>query len=183
MSRVPVSFKTGYCKVSLRREGVGSSSIGVRVVTGIQIADSEPSIFRYFGLPSRNEEWLTLSLPEEMSARVGRFCDASFVRGEGEFDCRSFLGYVMGWDVEPAAGVERRYLGTYVSAQETKPDRPYLMSSQDKGDIRHAVLGIERPGESLGVLHYERPLVIARNIDLLQAFGSTTMLEVAKVYP
>lgn len=70
------------------------------------------------------------------------------------------------------------YSGPYVRPENTRPGRPYFL----EGGTVHMTLGIDRPDESLSVLGHEGPLVVARNVDLLKAYGSTALFEITQLH-
>lgn len=158
--------------------GVGTSSIGFEVVKSMRLPSTTPLEFTHFSPPTIRTTLHELEIPETIAKNIYSFSDATYVHGRGNFDCRAFLGYVMGWDSDITLGVCRTYLGNYVSPQNTRNGIPYIVSQVDGGTVPHSVLGIGQSGKSLSVAGVESPLVIADNADLLRVFGGFALLEV-----
>jgi hypothetical protein len=179
MKEVAVLLRTGkYCGY-LEQPEVGITQIKFDVVNELRLPGAEWLKFAYFSLPNEGNKAQKLMLLEDIAKRIYDFSQATFVNGRGNFDCRAFLGRIMGWDADISPGVEKLYSGHYVQPSQTKNCLPYLISPKDNC-ITHAVLGIDRPGKSLSVAGVEGPLVIAKNTDLLRAFGGIAMFEVIK---
>jgi len=181
MSEISILLRTGKFSGDMHQPGVGISKLEFDVVKGIRFPNRAALNFNHFSLPNQGDSTTALTLPEDVVNRIYSFSEDHFVNGKGSFDCRSFLGYVAGWDTEAATGVVRAYHGNYVRAADTKNGLPYLVSQRDGGATPHAVIGIDQPGMSLGVAGYEQPLVIANNADLLRVFGGFALLEVKHI--
>ncbi len=180
MKEVTVLLQTGRYHGFLDQPEVGITRLKFDVVNGLRLPNTDPLQFSHFSLPNEGSVTQRLSLPEDMAKKIYDFSEETFVNGRGNFDCRAFLGRVMGWDVDISPGVQRNYFGRYVKPKRTCNSLPYLIAPNDSS-ITHAVLGIDKPGKSLGVAGFECPLVIAKNTDLLRSFGSVAMFEVKGV--
>ena len=183
MTEILATLRTGRYSGSMHQPGVGTTHLEFDVVNGLQLAGTTPLDFTHFSLPSSGEHIHRLSLPEQIARKIHAFSETTYVNGRGGFNCRAFLGYVMGWDADIKIGADahRAYHGNYVSPTNTRSSLPYLIGQEDGGITQHAVLGIEEPGMSLSVAGHECPLIIANNSDLLRAFGGTAMLEVTSI--
>ncbi|PLS82066.1 hypothetical protein CYG49_00320 [Candidatus Saccharibacteria bacterium] len=181
MSEVTVSLRTGHYAGEMHQPGVGTSKLEFEVVKGLQLPGSTPLEFEHHMLPNEGDSAIELALPEEMALKLSAFSEACFVEGRGDFDCRAFLGYVMGWDKTIKTNTNKNYMGNQLSASETKAGLPYLIMQSDAALTPHAMMGIDQPGQSLGVMGFECSMGIANNNDLVRAFGGVALLEVTKV--
>lgn len=181
MPSVSLSLETSRFSGHMHHPAVGTTYLEFDVIKGIQLPNTAPLTFVHHLLPTTGNDIQQLSLSESTAKKVYDFSEATYVKGRGNFDCRAFLGYVMGWDRNITQGVYRSYYGDYVGPADTKSDLPYLMPHEDGGLSQHAVLGIEQPGKSLSVAGYESSLIIADNTGLLRAFGGFALLEVTDI--
>lgn len=165
----------------MHHPGVGSTQLEFDAVTGLQLPSTAPLDFTHFSLPTSGEDVYRLSMLASIAQKVYEFSKATFVDGRGQFDCRAFLGYVMGWDAEITTGVRRNYYGKFVGPEETHNSLPYLLAQKGEDVTPHAVLGIDQGGKSLSVVGLEYPLIIADNASLLRAFGCYALLEVSEI--
>jgi hypothetical protein len=181
MSETLLTLETGRFNGSMHQPGVGTSYLEFDVVKGLQLPHTAPLEFVHYSLPNVGNDIQQLSLPEDTAKKIYDFSETTYVHGTGDFDCRAFLGYVMGWDTKITTGVPRACRGDYVGPADTKNNLPYFISQEDGGMSPHAVLGIEQPGKSLSVAGFEYSLIIADNADLLRVFGGFALIEVMKI--
>jgi hypothetical protein len=177
MNELDVSLHTGRFRGYLNQPEGEFTKIKFDVVKSLKLPNTDPLFLTHFTLPNTGDKMQRLSLSEDLAKRIYDFSEETFVNGRGGFDCRTFLGYVMGWDADISPGIERSYSGYHVKPKDTQNNLPYIMAAEDE-HIAHAVLGIDQPGKSLSVGGFECPLIVARNKDLYRVFGSRVMLEV-----
>ena len=180
MSEITISLETPDFSGLLETPGVREVPVAFKVVTGLQLPDSSPLLFKHYIPEVSGVSYDTITLPEAKAQRVANFALAHFVHGARDFDCRSFMGYVMGWDDAVTVGKPRNYFGGRVDPEDTKPGLPYMIPRDPQAGVgvAHAFFGHDQPGKSLSVISYESPLVIADNAQLMQAFGGAALLEI-----
>lgn len=173
-----LSVETGHFTGNIFEPSVGRTRLEFEIATGMAVSRRNKLSFTEYMLPTINSSEVTLKLQKSVAKRIFTFARQTYVNGRGDFDCRAFLGYAMGWDAEITTATQRTYQGPYVGPDETQNGKPYLIVQKDNGVTPHALLGIDLPSKSLSVVGYESPLIIADNRDLLKAFGGFALMEI-----
>ncbi len=96
MANISVTLTTTHHEGRMHQPGVGTTRLGIEVVTGLQLPDSAPQFFAHHLLPGEGSDIDQVVLPEDMALRLAHFTQDHFVEGAGGFDCHSFLGFIMG---------------------------------------------------------------------------------------
>lgn len=119
----------------------------------------------------------TITLPPKMAKKVIEFCDATYVNGQGDFNCFSLVSYAMGWDNHIRIGRMRIHDQGAVDTERTVANEPYAVYTPggSNGDTAHALLGTQRQGHAFNVMGTEAPLAISKNTELLRAFGGKAL--------
>ncbi|HUC89830.1 MAG TPA: hypothetical protein VMR45_03435 [Patescibacteria group bacterium] len=182
MTDVVVTFTAQHREGSFRCPGIGQQRLGFEVVTGIQLPDSKPLRFgRYIEANGSGKDIYTVSMQEATALHLSRFWHKHFSQGQGIFDCRSFAGYLAGWDETETFGKRRFFYGHAADPEHTAPMQPYVISEQQNGPSSHAMFGFDNSGMSFGILGPETPMVIAPSTTLMKAYGGAVLLAVERV--
>lgn len=173
-----LTIETGHFIGNIFEPSVGRTRLEFEIATGMTTSFRNKLRFTDYLLPTTDTSVFTLRFNKSVAKRIFVFAKQTYVDGRGDFDCRAFLGYAMGWDAEISTATQRIYQGPYVGPDETQNGKPYLIVQKDGGVTPHALLGIDQPSKSLSVVGYESPLIIANNGDLLKAFGGIALMEI-----
>lgn len=123
------------------------------------------------------------SMSLDMARRLFTFCKRTYVEGDYDYDCHSFVGYLMGWQEDIAAGSARFTKGGPMNDfAATSVNTPYTARAPEARNNVHSFLGTERPGYGLGVVGPGLPLVIGKTLDLKRTFAATELFELSPSY-
>lgn len=188
-----VLHKELHCNYGMYMPGVGATTASHEIITAIEPTDGPTLPFRYFRPEQDHDTNLQplqlqpqiITMPSEMGKRVLAFCEATFVEGQDNFNCFSFVDFVMGWHSEIGQPGPYRYFDSVPVGPDTSPNEPYFIHAPHGygGPIPHLLLGAARRRHALNVLGPDMPLAISKNTDLLRAFGGINIRAITKFIP
>ena len=162
--------------------GIGDHPVKMEMVVGLQLGSKPPITFRHFLLNLGTKSSTTMELPNQVALRLQDFCQQHYVDGKDNFDCQSLLFHVMNWQhgaIPVRKNVNIRH--SVYQAKALQSGKPYAIFKESMPHFPHYMLGIPRPGYSLGVGGHNQPLLIARNVDLLKTYNGTDIVAIHKV--
>lgn len=148
-------------------------------VVALQVSGQPLVDFRHYRLVRGPEKSHALQLSNDMAERLQRFCQIHYIATGVSFDCRTFLLYMMGWKGgEMANRTDMSFVGVPRNPSASIPGKPYLIPSPSSDEPPHFMLGILRPGYSLGVMGVRGPLLVAKNTELVKIYSTSEIAEI-----
>lgn len=151
----------------------------VGYISGVQVAGHSrieiPYSFR------GRESYKTISVPTPVARRIVKFVHNHYVTRSSGFSCHSFMRYAAGFDEQPHNG-RVLYNGPVITSGPLKPYNGFVMR---RGVIRqddplHCFLSLP-DSQNLSVFGDDSPLIVARNNQLMDAYGADTLIRVTSV--
>jgi len=119
------------------------------------------------------------AMTKTMARRLLDFCRLTVAVGNDDYDCHSFVSFLMGWQNDAATGRKR----IAVSGQpirnfaNTEANCPYIahVPGAKEEPYPHSFFGTRWPGYGLSVISAGMPLVMSRTTDLKRVYGATQL--------
>ncbi len=146
---------------------VGVKLLGARTVWGCAYLDhdnvTEESLI--------SDDSVIKNIADFYERTIGKYGEIPY------YNCHTFAGYTAGLidDVRPCIidyGENANYQS--IAADMLEPGKAYTIDSD--GTFMHSIVGLNRPDYSLGVRGNSGPLVVAKNTDLVQAYGGSSIV-------
>ena len=166
---------------------LGGKKVAVQAeeVVAVQVGRQSVVDFQHVRPGKASKSSQEIDLSQIMAERLQAFCRKYYVDGRGNFDCRTFMLYMMGReDGEITKNrVAHGFVGNPMSPNASTIGKPYLIPSPSEEEPPHCIIGVLRAGYSLGVMGVKGPLLIARNDHLARIYNSPVIAEVTSVLP
>lgn len=180
MGNVSVRFALVQRIEPLDTDGTG----GDRVywdVTGIRIRGGQPLNFLATS-PGIRPDQRAFPMPEIMAGRLDKFIRRHYLMRAPNFDCFSFMHYLMGWSSDSTFdGRPVRHGGPAVSLLALEPHNAYILRRDDMAGRRmYGVIALS-PDLTLSVLGVDRQLVVAYPGELMLGYRAAVLQKVERV--
>lgn len=159
---------------------MGWTSLDFEMVTSVSALGSRISL-HHSGWEQRSLADMSPTkhtMPADMAKRLIEFCDMTFCANNPNYDCHTFVGFLMGWQDTVAAGSSTIGLSGNGSIDftDTTLNQAYVAIAPGAiAPYAHSFIGSDRRGIGFGVAGPGMPIVMSPAEDLKRSFGATKL--------
>lgn len=184
-NKVPVSLHGVPAHTTSRTEFGRGYQLSYLIVTSVHTPEQEPLLIpngkRLRSTINRGSPRAQLvALEQRLANRLLAFVRACYIEGQRDYDCYSFIHYLLGAIRTPTEARELRADGVWVTPNRLSSGRAYEVAHHDHGV--HAFLAISSQ-LGLSISGVNGGLTIIKTADMMGAYGGTRLLRVDRYIP